>query len=131
MSPRGIPEYAFNLQLAREIKQALVDAGGEPRSETKTQGDGGLSRCWCRSARIAAIRAITDHMAAQIGETALDERGFRSALSSNPMMERPMCRFRREASGLFLRHPEISVCTRLRGGWETRTSNQTIISRQL
>jgi N-acetylmuramoyl-L-alanine amidase len=27
MSARGIPEYAFNLQLAREIKQALVDAG--------------------------------------------------------------------------------------------------------
>ena len=75
MSARGIPEYAFNLQLAREIKQALVDAGGEPRSETKTQGDGGLSRCWRRSARIAAIRAITDHMAAQIGKTALDERG--------------------------------------------------------
>src|SRR6516225_1057365 len=29
MSARGIPEYAFNLQLAREIKQALVDAGFE------------------------------------------------------------------------------------------------------
>src|SRR6516165_4808723 len=27
MSARGIPEYAFNLQLAREIKQALIDAG--------------------------------------------------------------------------------------------------------
>src|SRR6516164_5412359 len=27
MSARGIPEYAFNLQLAHEIKQALVDAG--------------------------------------------------------------------------------------------------------
>jgi hypothetical protein len=25
MSARGIPEYAFNLQLAREIKQALID----------------------------------------------------------------------------------------------------------
>src|SRR6516164_3962310 len=29
MSARGIPEYAFNLQLGREIKQALVDAGFE------------------------------------------------------------------------------------------------------
>ena len=29
MSARGIPEYAFNLQLAREIKQALVKAGFE------------------------------------------------------------------------------------------------------
>jgi N-acetylmuramoyl-L-alanine amidase len=29
MSARGIPEYAFNLQLARGIKQALVDAGFE------------------------------------------------------------------------------------------------------
>ena len=29
MSARGIPEYAFNLQLAREIKQALVNAGFE------------------------------------------------------------------------------------------------------
>jgi N-acetylmuramoyl-L-alanine amidase len=29
MSARGVPEYAFNLQLAREIKQALVDAGFE------------------------------------------------------------------------------------------------------
>jgi N-acetylmuramoyl-L-alanine amidase len=29
MSARGIPEYAFNLQLAREIKQALIDAGFE------------------------------------------------------------------------------------------------------
>ncbi|MGA8698792.1 MAG: N-acetylmuramoyl-L-alanine amidase, partial [Xanthobacteraceae bacterium] len=29
MSARGIPEYAFNLQLAREIKQFLVDAGFE------------------------------------------------------------------------------------------------------
>ena len=29
MSARGIPEYAFNLRLAREIKQALIDAGFE------------------------------------------------------------------------------------------------------
>src|SRR6516165_2384661 len=29
MSARGIPEYAFNLQLARETKQALVNAGFE------------------------------------------------------------------------------------------------------
>src|ERR1700746_1642256 len=29
MSARGIPEYAFNLQLARDAKQALVDAGFE------------------------------------------------------------------------------------------------------
>ena len=29
ISARGIPEYAFNLQLAREIKQTLVDAGFE------------------------------------------------------------------------------------------------------
>jgi N-acetylmuramoyl-L-alanine amidase len=29
MSARGVPEYAFNLQLAREIKQALADAGFE------------------------------------------------------------------------------------------------------
>jgi N-acetylmuramoyl-L-alanine amidase len=29
MSARGVPEYAFNLQLARDIKQALVDAGFE------------------------------------------------------------------------------------------------------
>jgi N-acetylmuramoyl-L-alanine amidase len=29
MSARGVPEYAFNLQLAREVKQALVDAGFE------------------------------------------------------------------------------------------------------
>jgi N-acetylmuramoyl-L-alanine amidase len=29
MSARGMPEYAFNLQLAREVKQALVDAGFE------------------------------------------------------------------------------------------------------
>src|SRR5262249_52106912 len=29
MSARDIPEYAFNLQLAREIKQALVEAGFE------------------------------------------------------------------------------------------------------
>jgi N-acetylmuramoyl-L-alanine amidase len=28
-SARGVPEYAFNLQLAREVKQALVDAGFE------------------------------------------------------------------------------------------------------
>lgn len=28
-SARGIPEYTFNLQLAREVKQALVDAGFE------------------------------------------------------------------------------------------------------
>jgi N-acetylmuramoyl-L-alanine amidase len=27
MSARGIPEYAFNLQLAQQIKQSLVDAG--------------------------------------------------------------------------------------------------------
>jgi len=27
MSARGIPEYAFNLQLARQVKQSLVDAG--------------------------------------------------------------------------------------------------------
>jgi N-acetylmuramoyl-L-alanine amidase len=27
ISARGIPEYAFNLQLAQEVKQALVDAG--------------------------------------------------------------------------------------------------------
>jgi N-acetylmuramoyl-L-alanine amidase len=27
LSARGVPEYAFNLQLAQEIKQALVDAG--------------------------------------------------------------------------------------------------------
>src|SRR5271168_3929562 len=26
-SARGVPEYAFNLQLARDIKQALTDAG--------------------------------------------------------------------------------------------------------
>ncbi len=29
MSARGVPEYAFNLQLARDVKQALVDAGFE------------------------------------------------------------------------------------------------------
>jgi N-acetylmuramoyl-L-alanine amidase len=29
MSARNVPEYAFNLQLAREVKQALVDAGFE------------------------------------------------------------------------------------------------------
>ncbi|MFZ0239987.1 MAG: N-acetylmuramoyl-L-alanine amidase [Xanthobacteraceae bacterium] len=29
MSARGVPEYALNLQLAREVKQALVDAGFE------------------------------------------------------------------------------------------------------
>ena len=29
MSARGVPEYAFNLQLAREVKQALADAGFE------------------------------------------------------------------------------------------------------
>jgi N-acetylmuramoyl-L-alanine amidase len=29
MSARGVPEYAFNLQLARDIKQALVEAGFE------------------------------------------------------------------------------------------------------
>src|SRR5689334_12559323 len=29
MSARGVPEYAFNLQLAREIKQSLADAGFE------------------------------------------------------------------------------------------------------
>ena len=29
MSARGVPEYAFNLQLARQVKQALVDAGFE------------------------------------------------------------------------------------------------------
>ena len=29
MSARGVPEYAFNLQLARDIKQALLDAGFE------------------------------------------------------------------------------------------------------
>ena len=29
MSARGVPEYAFNLQLARQIKQSLVDAGFE------------------------------------------------------------------------------------------------------
>ena len=29
MSARGVPEYAFNLQLAREVKQALVNAGFE------------------------------------------------------------------------------------------------------
>ncbi len=29
LSARGVPEYAFNLQLAREVKQALVDAGFE------------------------------------------------------------------------------------------------------
>ena len=29
MSARGIPEYAFNLRLARDIKQALIDAGFE------------------------------------------------------------------------------------------------------
>jgi N-acetylmuramoyl-L-alanine amidase len=29
MSARGVTEYAFNLQLARDIKQALVDAGFE------------------------------------------------------------------------------------------------------
>jgi N-acetylmuramoyl-L-alanine amidase len=29
MSARGVPEYAFNLQLAREVKQALLDAGFE------------------------------------------------------------------------------------------------------
>jgi N-acetylmuramoyl-L-alanine amidase len=28
-SARGVPEYAFNLQLAREVKQALADAGFE------------------------------------------------------------------------------------------------------
>ena len=27
MSARGVPEYAFNLQLAQEVKQALTDAG--------------------------------------------------------------------------------------------------------
>ena len=27
LSARGIPEYAFNLQLAKDVKQALVDAG--------------------------------------------------------------------------------------------------------
>ena len=29
MSARGVPEYAFNLQLARDVKQALLDAGFE------------------------------------------------------------------------------------------------------
>ncbi|SRR5579872_7391379 len=29
MSARGVPEYAFNLQLARDVKQALIDAGFE------------------------------------------------------------------------------------------------------
>ena len=29
MSARGVPEYTFNLQLAREAKQALVDSGFE------------------------------------------------------------------------------------------------------
>jgi len=29
MSARGVPEYAFNLQLARDVKQALVDRGFE------------------------------------------------------------------------------------------------------
>ena len=29
MSARGVPEYTFNLQLAREVKQALVDSGFE------------------------------------------------------------------------------------------------------
>jgi N-acetylmuramoyl-L-alanine amidase len=29
MSSRGVPEYTFNLELARQIKQALVDAGFE------------------------------------------------------------------------------------------------------
>ena len=29
MSARGVPEYTFNLQLARDVKQALVDAGFE------------------------------------------------------------------------------------------------------
>ena len=29
MSARGVPEYAFNLQLAHDVKQALIDAGFE------------------------------------------------------------------------------------------------------
>src|SRR5215470_4277660 len=29
MSARGVPEYTFNLQLSREVKQALVDSGFE------------------------------------------------------------------------------------------------------
>ena len=29
MSARGVPEYAFNLQLARDVKQALLDVGFE------------------------------------------------------------------------------------------------------
>jgi N-acetylmuramoyl-L-alanine amidase len=29
LSARGVPEYAFNLQLARDVKQALIDAGFE------------------------------------------------------------------------------------------------------
>jgi len=29
MSARGVPEYTFNLQLAREVKQALIDSGFE------------------------------------------------------------------------------------------------------
>lgn len=29
MSARGVPEYAFNLQLARDVKQALIDSGFE------------------------------------------------------------------------------------------------------
>jgi N-acetylmuramoyl-L-alanine amidase len=63
MSARGIPEYAFNLQLAREIKQALVDAGFEQTVLliTATAASDGLGGARCARQQLHANLFISIH----------------------------------------------------------------------
>jgi hypothetical protein len=61
------------------------------------------------------------------------DNGVETARHIQPIVSRDKAPARKPASSvLFARHREISVCMGLRGGaGRTRTSNQTIISRQL
>jgi N-acetylmuramoyl-L-alanine amidase len=56
MSARGVPEYAFNLQLARDVKQALVDAGFE-QTVLMITGTAPLRGLFERAARANAMHA--------------------------------------------------------------------------
>jgi N-acetylmuramoyl-L-alanine amidase len=56
MSARGVPEYAFNLQLARDIKQALLDAGFE-QAVLMITGTAPWRGLFERAARANAIHA--------------------------------------------------------------------------
>jgi N-acetylmuramoyl-L-alanine amidase len=63
LSARGIPEYAFNLQLAKDVRQALIDAGFSKTVLliTTTAPWAGLRERAARANRLAADLFISIH----------------------------------------------------------------------